>query len=156
MSSSLSSAHSNISGLDIVATHLLRSREHADRPKSRTRSVKILKSNFRILFLVVLSLLLPATIAAQTHRASVRGTIFDPRQAAIPGASVSITRLETGEVRTTTANGEGEYAISSLPAGSYEIKVESTGFTPYVKSIELLVNQERRLDVELVVPGPGD
>ncbi|HZI48763.1 MAG TPA: carboxypeptidase-like regulatory domain-containing protein, partial [Pyrinomonadaceae bacterium] len=111
--------------------------------------------NFRTLFLVVLSLLLPATIAAQTHRASVRGTIFDPRKAAITGASVSITRLDTGEVRATTANGNGEYGITSLPAGYYQIKVESTGFMPYAKNIELFVNQELRLDVELDVPGPG-
>jgi len=114
-----------------------------------------LKLKFRTLFLVVLSLLLPATIAAQTHRASVRGTILDPRQAAIPGATVSITRSETGEVRTTTANGDGEYGITSLPAGYYQIRVESTGFNAYAKNLELFVNQVLRLDVQLEVPGPG-
>lgn len=114
-----------------------------------------MKLKFRTLFLVVLSLLLPVTLAAQTHRASVRGTIFDPRRAAIAGASVSITRSETGEVRTTTANGNGEYGITSLPPGHYQIRVESTGFNTYAKNIELFVNQELRLDIELVVPGPS-
>jgi hypothetical protein len=114
-----------------------------------------LKLNFRTLFLIVLSLLVPASLAAQTHRASVRGTIYDPRQAAIPAASISVTRLETGEVRTTTASSNGEYAMSSLPPGDYEIKVEAAGFKNYAQKIQLLVNQELRLDVDLRVGGPA-
>ena len=114
-----------------------------------------MKSNFRTLSLIFLSLLVPASLAAQTHRASVRGTIFDPNGAAIPGASVSVTRLETGEVRTATTNSEGEYAIASLPAGEYEVKVQSTGFGSYSKKIELLVNQERRFNVDLRPAGPA-
>ena len=114
-----------------------------------------MKSNFRTLSLIFLSLLVPASLAAQTHRASVRGTIFDPNGAAIPGASVAVTRLETGEVRTATTNSEGEYAIASLPAGEYEVKVQSTGFGSYSKKIELLVNQERRFNVDLRPAGPA-
>jgi len=114
-----------------------------------------LKSSFRTLSLIVLSLLVPASLVAQTHRASVRGTIFDPNGAAIPGASVSVTRLETGEVRTATTTSEGEYAITSLPAGEYEVKVQSTGFGSYSKKIELLVNQERRFNVDLRPSGPA-
>lgn len=114
-----------------------------------------MKANFRTLFLIVLPLLVPVIVAAQTHRASLRGTIYDPRQAVIPGAAISVTRLETGEVRTTTSNSEGEYAVSSLPPGNYEIKVEATGFVAYAQKLELLVNQERRLDVSLRVSGPS-
>jgi len=62
--------------------------------------------------------------------------------------------LETGEVRTTTANNEGEYAITSLPPGNYEIRVEATGFKKHAQRIELLVNQEQRLNVDLSVGGP--
>ncbi|HEY4423588.1 MAG TPA: TonB-dependent receptor [Pyrinomonadaceae bacterium] len=98
---------------------------------------------------------MPASLAAQTHRASVRGTIFDPNGAAIPGASVSVTRLETGEIRTATANKEGEYAITSLPAGDYEIKVQSTGFGIDSRKVTLLVNQERRFNVDLRLSGPA-
>ena len=114
-----------------------------------------MKSKFRTLSLIVLSLLVPATIAAQTHRASVRGTVYDPRQAAIPGASISVTRLETGEVRNVTTSRDGEYAITSLPAGAYEIKVDATGFKSHGQKLELLVNQELRLDVDLRVGGPA-
>ncbi len=114
-----------------------------------------MKSSFRTLSLIFLSLLVPVSLTAQTHRASVRGTITDPSGAVIAGAGVSVTRLETGEVRTTTTNGNGEYAISSLPAGEYEIKVNATGFGTDSRKVSLLVNQELRLDAELRVSGPA-
>ena len=114
-----------------------------------------MKSNFRTLFLVVLSLLLPATIAAQTHRGSLRGTIYDPNQAVIPGSTVTVTSVATGEVRATTTDRRGDYAISSLAAGVYQVDVEGSSFQKYSEKIEILVNQEQRLNVTLSPSGPG-
>ena len=110
-----------------------------------------MKSNFRTLFLLVLSLLVPATIAAQTHRASIRGTIYDPNEAGIPGATISLTSVATGETRTTTSNEVGTYAISSIAPGPYTLKIEKAGFAPQQQRLELLVNEERRHDVMLLV-----
>jgi hypothetical protein len=112
-----------------------------------------LKSNFRTLFLIVLSLLLPATIAAQTHRASLRGTVYDPNKAAVTGATVTLTSTATGDVRTTTTDSNGQFAIASLPAGEYEVKVEAQAFQTHTEKFELFVNQEQRLDVDLLVGG---
>ena len=114
-----------------------------------------MKSSFQTLFLIILSLLVSASLAAQTHRASVRGTVYDPKGAAIPGASISLTSLETGDIRSATTNSDGEYAISSLPPGDYDIKIQSQGFESFVQKVALLVNQERRLDVELRISGPA-
>jgi Carboxypeptidase regulatory-like domain/TonB dependent receptor len=98
--------------------------------------------------------LLPAVITAQTHHASLRGTVYDSNRAAIPGAKVTLTSAATGEVRTVSTNGEGEYAIPSLPAGIYQVKVEMTSFLNHLERIELLVNQVQRLDVALTLAGP--
>ena len=113
-----------------------------------------MKSHFRTLLVIGLYLLLPAVIAAQTHRASLRGTVYDSNHAAIPGAKVSLTSAATGEVRTVSTADDGEYTISSLPAGVYQIKVEMTSFLKHLERIELLVNQEQRLDVTLTIAGP--
>lgn len=113
-----------------------------------------MKLNFRILLATGLFLLLPALVSAQTHRASLRGTIYDSARAVIPGAKVSLTSAATGEVRNVSSDANGEYAISSLPAGVYQVKVEMTAFQNYYRKIELLVNQEQRVDVELVPAGP--
>ena len=114
-----------------------------------------MKSKFRTLLLVVLSLLLPVTIAAQTHRGSLRGTIYDPNQAVIPGATVTVTSVATGEVRTTTTDRSGDYGISSLAAGIYQVDVEGSSFQKHSERIEILVNQEQRLNVTLSPSGPA-
>ena len=113
-----------------------------------------MKLKFRTLFLAVLSLLLPAAIAAQTHRGSLRGTIYDPNQALLPGATVTVTSVANGEVRTTTTDRSGDYAVSSLAAGVYQVDVEESSFQKHSERIEILVNQERRLNVTLNPSGP--
>ena len=110
-----------------------------------------MKSNFRTLALLVLPLLLPAIVAAQTHRASVRGIITDQMAAGVQRATVRLRNTSTGETRETTSGNTGEYAITSLAPGSYELTVESQGFKNYSHPLELLVNEERRYDVNLEV-----
>jgi Carboxypeptidase regulatory-like domain/TonB dependent receptor len=114
-----------------------------------------LKSNHRVFLLLVLSLLLVAPAFGQTHRASLRGIVYDPNQAVIPGATITVTNIETGESRSTTSNNEGEFTIASLPAGAYEFAVEKSPFEKFSLRIELLVNQVRREDVMLRVGSPG-
>ena len=110
-----------------------------------------MKSNFRTLFAIGLSLLLALTAAAQTHRGSVRGTVYDPKRAAIAGVKVTLTNTENGDTRTTNTDGNGEFAISSLPAGRYEATFEVANFQKFVQTIEVLVNQEQRFNVGLEI-----
>ena len=110
-----------------------------------------MKSNL----LVVLFLLLPVAVVAQTHRASLRGTVYDPNQAGVRGADITLTSSQTGEVRTTTTNSDGEYVIASLPSGEYQIKVETGGFRTHSQRVVLLVNQDQRLDLTLRIAGPS-
>jgi len=46
-----------------------------------------LKSTFRTVFLLVLSLLFALPVFAQTYRGAVRGNIYDPNGQAMPGAA---------------------------------------------------------------------
>ena len=110
-----------------------------------------MKSNFRTLVLLVLPLLLPAAIAAQTHRASMRGLILDPKGAGVPGATVRLRNTKTDEVRETKSGRTGEYAISSLAPGSYELTVQSQNFANFGRTLDLLVNEERRFDIALEI-----
>lgn len=115
-----------------------------------------MKSNVAILFLVGLSLLLPAIATAQTHRASVRGIVSDQTGAVVQGVTVRLRNTATGEIRETTTGKVGEYAISSIAPGSYELSIEGKGFAKRVQTLELLVNDERRHDVTLQVSGISD
>ncbi len=102
-----------------------------------------------LLFLIALCIA-PATFA-QTHRASVRGTVVDPNKAVIPGATVRLINEATNETRIATSGAGGEYAVSSLAPGTYRVEIEASGFETIRRNINLQVNQELRLDVGLVV-----
>ncbi|HET6668607.1 MAG TPA: carboxypeptidase-like regulatory domain-containing protein, partial [Pyrinomonadaceae bacterium] len=101
--------------------------------------------------MLALLILLPVSAGAQTHRATVRGTITDPNQAVIPGATVEIFNTETLERRTVTSNSQGEFAVAALSPGSYTLSVRASGFERFPQQLVLQVNQELRLDVVMEV-----
>src|SRR4030095_11953157 len=108
-------------------------------------------STNRKFFPLLLVLVLAASVAAQTYRGSIRGTITDPNKAVVAGATLSLTNKETGEQRTSITDAAGEYAISSLPPGSYKLEVTAQGFGKFTQDIVLSVNQETRVSPSLEV-----
>ncbi len=75
-----------------------------------------------------------------TASAGLQGTIVDKTQAAVTGATVTISNKATGETRTTKADASGEYRFTLLPAGIYNLKVSAPSFsTAEARDIELLV-----------------
>jgi carboxypeptidase family protein len=113
-----------------------------------------LKSILSIAFISTLIVFGAGTGLAQTHRGSVRGTIYDRNHAAIPGAQVTISNVATGETRTALSDSDGEFTISALPPGIYRLAVELQLFQKHNGRIEVLVNQEQRVDVTLELSGP--
>lgn len=101
----------------------------------------------------VLALILALTFIAnaQTHRASIRGTVTDPNGATVPRAEIRLTNEETGQTRVVTTSENGEYAISALEPGRYQLKVTASGFAGYGTNFTLKVNQELRFDALLSV-----
>ncbi len=79
----------------------------------------------------VLGLLLsPASRAyAQNATGAINGTVSDPQDAVVAGATVSATHRATGATRKLTSNSEGSFVFESLIPGEYEVKVEAQGFT---------------------------
>jgi len=112
----------------------------------------VIQSHRPLLYLIVLASCF-LTANAQTYRGTIRGTVYDPNRAVITGAEVQITNTETNETRTAQSGGDGEYSISSLRPGSYEIKVQARGFQTLQHPVTLSVNQEFRFDADLQVGG---
>lgn len=66
------------------------------------------------------------------------GTIHDASGAAIPNARVTATQQETKKNTPTTSNGQGEYVLPALQAGTYSLTVEASGFrAAVIQEIEL-------------------
>src|SRR5713226_5927252 len=88
----------------------------------------------------------------QEVTATITGTATDPSGAAIAGAKVTAKSVERGITYTAETNESGLYRISQLPVGSYELKVEKTGFASLAyPAFVLTLNQVARVDVALKV-----
>src|ERR1051326_8652307 len=89
---------------------------------------------------------------AQVSTANISGTVKDQSGAVLPGATVTATNTETGLTRTATSGARGEYRLSALPIGTYDVKSEMTGFQASVrKALTLSVGGESIVDFGLQV-----
>lgn len=110
----------------------------------RTSSVRLL--------LLALVLVVPALSRAQTSTTGdLAGTVMDPSGAAVPNATVTLTSVATGAVRSTTTNATGFYRFSLLPPGQYDTKVEAQGFQTFDRRVTVSVNQITTSDVHMSV-----
>src|SRR5260370_2316659 len=90
----------------------------------------ISKSRVIVSLLSVLALVLCTAFAAraQVITAAVRGTVSDEQGAAIAGAEVTITNVDTSFSRTATSGSDGVYTFPDLPLGPYKIRATHSGF----------------------------
>ena len=104
-----------------------------------------------VLALAVL-LVTPALLAAQSTSATVSGSVLDEQKAALPGATVAVRNLDSGQARTTTTDERGTFRLVGLPPGRYEITADLSGFGRLVRSdLVLTVAQELTLSLTLRV-----
>ena len=87
----------------------------------------------------------------QTNYATVRGSVSDPHNRAIPGATVQITATATGAKRTIAPNDIGLYEAAGLLPGEYQLQVSHSGFAEAIQLVQLEVGQEANIDVQLQV-----
>ena len=116
-----------------------------------------MKSNYHRLFSLPVLLICIVVVNAQTYRGTIRGTIYDPNRAVITGAEIKLTNTDTSQTRMTASGANGDFSISSLQPGSYEVSVQAQGFELFKQTVRLSVNQELRVDVDMRLGGtPGD
>jgi outer membrane receptor protein involved in Fe transport len=79
---------------------------------------------------------LALSCVAQTSRVAgaVQGRVVDPTGSAVASATVTLRNQGTSQTRTMATNQEGFFRVSDLAVGQYELRVESTGFSPYVNN----------------------
>jgi len=92
------------------------------------------------------------TAFAQGDRGTITGTVADPANAMVAGAVVSARNTETGAQYDTVTTATGNYTLSSLPAGVYEVIVSAPGFAKSVQQgLRVQVAMTIRVDVILKV-----
>ncbi len=76
---------------------------------------------------------LPTSAQSQALNGQIEGTVADTTEAAIPNATITITNVETGTIRSVTSDETGIYRAPLLPLGSYRIVVEAANFKRLVR-----------------------
>ena len=98
-----------------------------------------------------LGLFLLATPIAAQFSSAIQGTVTDDSQATVPDATVTATNSATGVTRSVTTSSEGFYRISNLGAGTYNVKVEKSGFSVLQRDVVLAITDISRVDFTLSV-----
>jgi len=102
-------------------------------------------------------LLLTAATFAQSDRGTITGAVKDPAEAVVAGANIIVRNIGAGTEYKTVTTDTGNYTISALPAGSYELRVEVSGFKKFLsQGILVQVAQTTRINVALEVGAASD
>jgi len=105
-------------------------------------------------FLALLMVMMTAlSIHAQDVTGGISGTVTDPSGAAINGATIQLINTDRGEtVRTLKSNISGFYTASSLPLGTYTVKITDAGFkVEVITGLVLHVDDKLTVNKQLVI-----
>jgi len=107
---------------------------------------------FKLAAALFLQMALALGVFAQVDRATLEGTVTDPSGAAVAGAAVKISAVETGLTQDRTTNNNGYYRFPGIAIGDYTVFVSYKGFkTKVIEDVRVQVGQTRTLDVALEI-----
>ena len=86
-----------------------------------------MRSMGKVLLVIGVCLLSLGNIFAQGNLGALTGTVLDPSGAAIPGAEIVVTSVETGGHWTIKSSSAGYYRLP-VPPGTYRLEAQTGGF----------------------------
>lgn len=110
-----------------------------------------------LLFLVIAGLSISAVLPLANGQtlastASFSGSVSDSSGARVANANVNLNNAEKGITRATKTDTEGNFSFALLPAGTYTLTVQATGFkTSKQEGITLEVGQSASQAVNLTI-----
>lgn len=105
---------------------------------------------FTAVAVLIASGLAHAPAAAQFQRGSIYGTISDPNQGVLPGATVTIESEALLQPQTFVTNEVGSYRFPALPPGTYKLTMNLSGFRAFVRDgVQVTGGSNVRVDAVL-------
>lgn len=104
------------------------------------------------LVFVILTSTGAATFAQSQTTGRIAGTVKDQTGAVLPGAEVIVVNRATAEERRTKTDAEGNYAVSLLSPGSYQVIISASGFEKVIfNSVVVAITETTQIDAMLTV-----
>jgi hypothetical protein len=155
----IAAKHGVLRRIPLLSVHVRQEKRKGEPMSGSTRSgPEAFRLALRPAVAVVLVALAGAgPAAAQITRGAISGTIRDATGAVVPGASVTVTNMDTNIGRSAVTNTVGFYRVPALDPGRYAVLTELVGFSR-VESRDIAVRTatEVTLNVELKVGGRGE
>src|SRR5438132_4060852 len=93
---------------------------------------------------------IPFAAAQTSATGAIVGTVMDPSNATIAGATVTVQSSVTNITRNTATDASGNYTVGLLPPGAYSITVSAKGFkTQTIPSLVVNVTESATVKVVL-------
>ncbi|HVO98371.1 MAG TPA: TonB-dependent receptor [Bryobacteraceae bacterium] len=106
----------------------------------------------RVFTLLTLCAASAIVASAQFESATVLGTVTDPSNAPVSGASVTLTNVRTGVSVKTQTDSSGNYLFVNQRLATYRIHVEMNGFKAEdTEAFDLAVDSRQRVNIKLVI-----
>src|SRR5262245_50888789 len=99
---------------------------------------------------VLVAAMLPTTSSAQLTRGGISGTVRDASGGVVPGATVTVTNMDTNASQTHVSDAQGFFRAAALEPGRYMVTTELAGFRR-VEQKDIIVRSalETPVDVSL-------
>ena len=111
----------------------------------------------RVSTLLALTAAMAAMALAQFESGTVLGTITDPANSPISGASVTLTNVRTGVALNAKTDSSGNYLFVNQRLGSYRVRAEMAGFkVSETAAFDLSVDARQRIDLKLEIGNVSD
>lgn len=92
---------------------------------------------------------MPNALAAQTPSGAISGKVVDPSGAAVANARISVKNAATGQASEGQTDSTGNYRISDLAPGDYEISVSADGFNTAESKATVTAGESQTVNVTL-------
>ena len=105
-------------------------------------------------FVIWASLLLifACSVVSAQVTGTILGSVVDPTDRGIVGATITLTDLNKGTIKTSPTDEVGNFNVPFLPIGTYRVTAESAGFKRAQSSeVVLNVDDKKRVDFKLEV-----
>ena len=100
--------------------------------------------------LVALFLLFSSLALAQRDMGTLTGTVTDPSGAVVPGATVTISEVSTGQNYKLQTSSSGDFTRPALSPGTYTVTAEAKGFRRVAQE-NVLVTGGSRVGITLTL-----
>ncbi len=106
----------------------------------------------RVTGTVSLAVVLSWAALAQSDRGTITGTIADQTGVGVANASIEARNIESGATYPVASSATGNYTISELPVGTYELTATLPGFKKFIRQgLTIQVAQTLRIDMVLEI-----